>query len=67
MSNIISLNEFKRQLKQETARPSDIRAELDFRTEKLLQVLDEQQGQIDSLQKTLTSLIRALKTLNDKA
>lgn len=63
-SNIVSLQEMRRKLYQEKKRqqnPRDLRAELDYRTEKVLEFMDEQQRRIERLEANLRALVRILK------
>lgn len=58
-NKIISLSDMKKRLNQ----PTNL-SELDYRTEKLLEILDEQQKRIEKLEANLHSVVRILKNLN---
>lgn len=62
MSNIINLNEIKKRLvKAKAASRGDLAAELDYRTEKFLDIFDDQQKRIEALEANLKMLIKILK------
>lgn len=69
---IISLNEMRKKFKLERERREatnlrhDIKAELDYRTEKFLEFMDEHQKRIERLEANLRACVRILKNLSKK-
>lgn len=61
MSKIVNIKEMRRSLNLKANR-DNLQGELDYRTEKLLEALDEAYQRIEKLEKNLMTLIKALKS-----
>lgn len=61
-NKIVNIFEMRKRLRQDRERAQgDIKSEMNYRTEKFLEIVDEQQRRIERLEANLRALVRILK------